>query len=175
MKVLRRVNLAEPGDRKERVRALFAVSLCAAIGASCSPAASADPNWVVVARDPNYDIAIDTSRVEARFAWAGTKWFRVYDTWFRTDHKTPRLHNGKQFNRELVHSQVRCDSLQFKVVSVDMSMGDDKPIVLQRTEGRELGDQPWRPIEGGATEEITARAACYYGQAVARRAGRARP
>lgn len=127
---------------------------------------------MVVARDANYEIAIDTSRMEARFGWSGTKWFRVYDTWFRTDHKTPRLHHGKPFTREVVHSQVRCDSLLFKVVSVDMSMGDEKRIALQRTEGRELSDQPWRPIAGGETEEITARAACYYGQAVARRAGR---
>ena len=54
-------------------------------------------------------------------------WFANHDAWYRTDHKQPRLHKGKEFNRETVHSLVRCMPLSFKVISVDMSMGASAP------------------------------------------------
>jgi hypothetical protein len=121
---------------------------------------------VRVARDANYTVAIDTSRV-SRY------WDRSWQVWYRTDHSVPRLHKEKPFNREIVQSRVNCDSLTFKVVSVDMSMGDGLPISIQRSDTKDLDVQPWRYVERGTVEEMAAQAACHF--AAARiRAGSAR-
>jgi hypothetical protein len=127
------------------------------LAAGCGGAApNTEPGrWVRVVRDANYTVAIDTGRV-SRF------WDRSWQVWYRTDHAVPRLHKDKAFNREIVQSRVKCDSLTFKVVSVDMSMDDGPPISVQRMDNKELDDQPWRRVELGTVEEIAARAACYF-------------
>jgi len=110
---------------------------------------------MLVARDANYNISIDTSR-SIRRALGG------YVVWYRTDHIGTHLHNGKPFNREVVQSLVRCDSLLFKVISVDMSLGARAPISQQRTEPDELFEQPWRRVERGTAEEMAAQAGCTF-------------
>lgn len=111
--------------------------------------------WVRVARDANYEIAIDTTRIEPHGLYG-------YLVWYRTDHAAQRLHKGKPFNREVVQSELRCKEMEFKVVSVDLSMGSARPISEQRTEPRDLEDQKWRTVERGTTEEMAATAACHF-------------
>lgn len=106
-------------------------------------------------QDANYTVAIDTGRLSRH-------WDRSWQVWYRTDHAVTRLHKGKEFNREVVQSRVHCDSLTFKVVSVDMSMGDGPPISVQRMDREELDDQEWRQIERGTAEEVAAAAACHF-------------
>ncbi len=120
-----------------------------------------------VVRDANYTVAIDTGRVSRH-------WDRSWQVWYRTDHTVPRLHKGQAFNREIVQSRVQCESLTFKVVSVDMSMGDRPPISVQRTDNRELEEQPWRGVADGTVEEIAARAACHFAAARVRAGSRKR-
>src|SRR5689334_141048 len=108
--------------------------------AACSDTPPDDsPRWVRVARDANYTIYIDTGRIapfetgrNGPFAGPGN-WGNAFQVWYRTDHAIPRVHDSdkKLFNREVVHSIIRCDSLLFRVASVDMSMGSDRPIVQQ--------------------------------------------
>jgi len=118
--------------------------------------------WVLVVRDASYDISIDTARVRG---WTGRSRYTRYltsDVWYRTDHKSPRLHNEKPFTREIVHSIVRCDSLWFRVISVDMSMGDSRPISQQRMTPEEVDHQLWHRVERGTAEEMAAEAACHF-------------
>jgi len=142
------------------------LGICASLGTLGCTVASADiepARWLTVARDANYDVAIDPSRIRAGFEWSGRR-YRVYEVWYRTDHRMPREHKGKTFDREVVQSIVQCDSLWFKVISVDMWRGDEKLIARQRTERGELGAEPWRRVVRGTTEEIAAQAACHYGR-----------
>ena len=135
---------------------------------ACSDAVPDDsPRWVRVARDANYTIYIDTGRLAPH---DGPGYFgKAYDVWYRTDHAQPRIHetNNELFNRELVHSIIECDSLRFRVASVDMSMGNHSPIARQRLTAKELAWQKWRHVELGTAEEIAGRAACHFARTVA--------
>src|SRR5258705_2003203 len=146
---------------------ISSAAILAVAGQRIASARTEPKSWVRIARDANYDVDIDSSRIEVGRDWVFGVPHRVYSEWYRTDHKLPRLHREKPFNREVVHSLVLCDSLWFKVLSVDMYFGDHL-VARQQTTERELSDQPWRRVARGTTEEIAARAACFYG---ARRAG----
>jgi hypothetical protein len=137
---------------------LGVLALCASFGAAGCGSATQDTEpvrWVRVVRDANHTVAIDTGRVSRH-------WDRSWQVWYRTEHAIPRLHKGKEFNREIVQSRVNCDSFTFKVVSVDMSMNDGPPISVQRANFKDLEDQPWRRVERGTVEEIAAQAACHF-------------
>ncbi|HEX7939894.1 MAG TPA: surface-adhesin E family protein, partial [Gemmatimonadaceae bacterium] len=144
-------------------RTTVALCVTAVAAAACSSTPpDSSPRWVRVARDANYTIYIDTGRLSSYDAphYMG----RTYQVWYRTDHAMPRVHEGdnKVFNREVVHSIIACDSLVFRVASVDMSMGHDRPIVQQTLTDKELAYQKWRHVELGTAEEIAARAACHF-------------
>lgn len=123
---------------------------------ACADAEAGGGRWHRVAVDPNYVIYMDTA-VQRRSDGS-------FETTFRTDHEAPRLRDGKPFDREVVTSIVRCDSLWFKVRSVDMSLGDARPISQQRDDAMAVLDQPWRRVEQGTSEHIAAEAACHYGR-----------
>ena len=154
------------------VAAIAAVAL--GIRAYVAASAETESGWVRVARDANYDVAIDSGRVHAAHVADVRRRYDVYDVWYRTDHATARLHEGRAFNREIVHSIVQCDSLWFKVMSVDMRMGGTL-VARQRSSDRELSEQSWRRVERGTTEEVAAAAACYYGSRLSRMEGRRDP
>jgi hypothetical protein len=123
-------------------------------------------DWVRVARDANYEIAIDRSAVQALRIPAWGRWHEGFEVSYRTDHALPRLHNGKTFDREVVRAVIQCDSLLFKVVSVDMLGRDGSVVARQRTTDDDLYAQRWRHVELGTTEEIAARAACHFGHQI---------
>jgi len=125
--------------------------------------ARSDPlHWVRVVRDANYEIALDTSRLARRDEWWSYHRMPAFEVWYRTDHALPRLHNGKEFRREVVQSSLQCDSLWFKVASVDMIDRAGKLVVQQRLETGEVRDQHWRRVERGTAEEMAAAAACHF-------------
>lgn len=132
---------------------VLALSLASVVGGRVATQRAHHDDWLRVASDSSYDIAIDTGRL-------GGDERRGYRLWSRTTHATPHYHNGMPFDREVILSVVACHSMTFRVASVDLSLGDDAPVVRQRTSAGELGNQPWRTIERGTLDEIAARAAC---------------
>ena len=109
--------------------------------------------WARVYADTNYDVSIDTAHLDQRV-------FGVNIVWYRTQHRRDREYRGKPWNREVIQSVLLCDSLEYKVRSVDLSLGSRPPISRQRATLRELGSQPWRRVVPGTPDEVTALAAC---------------
>jgi hypothetical protein len=150
--------------RSSRVTQWVAVTLLVvAAVAYYEDVAERERDWVRVTRDANHDIAIDRATVTPiEVAWHG-HWLGALEVSFRTDHALPRPHKGKTFTREIVRAVVQCDSLFFKVLSVDMSVGDGRLVARQRTTDDDLWHQQWRRVERGTTEETAALAACHFG------------
>jgi hypothetical protein len=138
----------------------LAAMLCAAIVVfRFRPRASNDvaASWIAVARDTNYNIFVDVSRIQANTQWPLMRPVTAYAVWYRTDHRLPRLHDGKPFDREIVHSIVWCDSLWYKVLSVDMTLEGRLPAMRQVTD---LRLQQWRRVALGGMDERAAKTAC---------------
>src|SRR5687767_1890477 len=83
------------------------IILSVVVGCTDAAATGASGHWVTVGRDGNYTVAIDTATLKRGYLDFAT----VYYVSYHTRHAVPRLHDGKKFNRELVRSVVRCDSL----------------------------------------------------------------
>ena len=137
--------------------------LVVAAAASCTGALP-PRDWVRVAGDANYDIALDRLHISEWQAAPVGGWDQAFEVWYRTDHAQPRLHNGETFDREIVRAIILCDRLWFRVVSVDMSMGDGEVVARQRASREELDRQKWRRVERGTIEEDAALAACDVGR-----------
>lgn len=112
-------------------------------------------SWAPIARDSNYVISFDTLRI-----WKRQR--QTYAVWYRTDHAVPHLYQRERFDREIVQGLLRCSDMSFKVVSVDLSLGDGDPISEQRATPSSLRDQPWRPIERGTLDERAALLTCEF-------------
>jgi len=123
-------------------------------GRARARAIDAARRWVLVVRDANYNVFIDTASLKAHYS--------DFMVWYRTDHAQPRSHKDRPFNRELVHSLLDCRDLEFKVLAVDLSMNGGRPVSRQRTPENELQRQAWRTVVRGTSEEIAAAAACTY-------------
>jgi hypothetical protein len=149
------------------VRMVLVAALVVAAAASYKTVTSPRRDWVRIARDAHYEVALDRNHISELRAALGGNWYQAFEVWYRTDHSQPRLHNRKKFDREIVRAIVLCDRLWFRVVSVDMSMGDGRVVARQRTFGEDLDRQAWRHVEHGTTEEIAALAACHFGKQVA--------
>lgn len=130
---------------------------------ACADARANSATWYLVGRDANYDVFIDPASIRATVGPSERSFMRAYEVWYRTDHKRPRLHRGKPFNREIVRSLVQCDSLWFKVERDAMSMGDERPVAVQEATWEELVRQPWRRIVPGTLDDAAARIACELG------------
>ena len=142
----------------------FCIAVAVTVGTYFAISAKPEGDWVQVARDANYVISVDRSRIQPqRVGWAH-KAFPGVEVWVRTEHALPRMHKTRTFTRELVRALVQCDSLWFKVISVDMTDPDGKLVARQSASEMELFDQPWRHVERGATEEMVATAACHFGK-----------
>lgn len=136
-------------------------ALAALLIAACStdPMSDGKSRWLRIYSDTNYVVSIDAEHIE-RLSGGFNHRYGMSDVWYRTDHKLPRLHDGREFTREVVHSLVRCDSLWFKVSRVDMSVGDARPFVRQELTAAEFEHQAWRRVVRDTPEEVAAQAAC---------------
>ena len=155
--------------RPERTRyplfvRLLPIAIFIVAGASYKIAVTPKRDWVRVARDANYDIALDRANVTPVEVAMNGQWRKAYEVWYRTDHARPRMHKDKTFDREVVRAIIQCDRLLFKVLSVDMSVGDGRPVARLRNADDDPWRQQWRNVENGATEEIAATAACHFGR-----------
>ena len=111
-------------------------------------------SWMTVVRDSSYTVSIDTTRITRKFG-------RAYVAWYRTDHATTHAMKGAAFNREVVQAILLCDNIvTFKIASVNLSLGNAKPVSQQRTSSGELYHQQWRGVQSGTSEEAVAKATC---------------
>ena len=153
---------------RSRAIRMALVPVLVGAAAACT-GASPRRDWVRVAGDANYDIALDRLHVSEWQAAPVGGWDQAFEVWYRTDHMQPRVHNRETFDREIVRAIILCDRLWFRVVSVDMSMGDGEVVARQRASEEELDRQAWRRVERGTTEEDAALAACHSGRQAANR------
>lgn len=126
--------------------------------------ADAKHSWVRVARDPNYEIFLDSARI-----------FRQPDgyveVFYRTVHAAPRMHRDRQFDREIVLAVVDCARERFKVRAVDLLHGERRLVSRQRTSDLDLAREPWRAISQADAERLAAEAACHFSRRQARPGG----
>ena len=148
--------------RSRSIRTALVVALVV-VAAACNNA-SPTRDWVRVAGDANYNIALDRLHILEWEAAPVGGWDQAFEVWYRTDHAQARVYNGETFDREIVRAIILCDRFWFRVVSVDMSMGDGKVVARQRASEEELDRQPWRRVERGTIEEEAALAACDFGR-----------
>lgn len=154
-----------PCDSRERRytkghrRRIILALVCAACGTeSAWDAIDIDEGarrWLIAARTADYRVFIDTAHLGRR-----RRLEDAYTVWFRTEHRVPHLRHGKRWNREVTQSLISCSTQRFKVVSADLSLGDDPPISRQRAAPGEVFEQPWREVERGSPDEAPMRAAC---------------
>jgi surface-adhesin protein E len=109
--------------------------------------------WLVVERDSEYTIALDTSRIVREYG-------RTYEIWYRTDHASKRFYRGKAFTRETVNAILGCDGYRFRVISTTMSMGSGRSVVHQAMDSRDLAREAWHSVEPGSADEKAALATC---------------
>jgi hypothetical protein len=143
------------GTLSLRLRLLLLAG-CVAVGVGANRyllTAHNSNGWMRIASDSLYVISIDPARVIER--WGG-----IYDVWYLTDHAIPHMYKGASFNREIVESLLRCNTLSFKILRVDMSMRGGRTVSRQRTDDDDIRRQPWRSVEPGSTEADAARATC---------------
>ena len=109
--------------------------------------------WASVYRGADYRVFVDTATITPRPD-------RTYEVWYRTDHRVPHLRHGKHWNREVTRALVSCEERRYKVISADLSLGDNKPISRQRASPREVFEQEWREVAVRSVDEATLIAAC---------------
>ena len=86
-----------------------------ALGWQAMLAADDDRHWMLIARDSSYSISLDTMRISRVYD-------RVYDVWYRTDHREMRSYKDSAFDYETVHVEIACRPTSFKVVSTTLSL-----------------------------------------------------
>jgi len=110
-------------------------------------------HWLRVAGDSNYVISIDTTRIAEPYRG-------IYDVWYRTDHSTTHQYRGATFNREDVESLIRCNTLEFKIKSVNMSMRGGHVVAQQRNDDHDVKRDSWHHVDAQTIEAAAAEVTC---------------
>ena len=152
--------LGSVNDSRRRFRVvsppalLLAVGLTAVVGWRLYFADDDSPeHWLRVAGDSSYVISIDTTRV-------GEPYRGIYDVWYRTDHSTTHQYHGTSFNREDVESLLRCNTLEFKVEGVNMSMRGGRIVARQRNDAHDVKRDEWHQVDPRTIEATAAQVTC---------------
>lgn len=113
--------------------------------------------WVIIFRDPGFQIALDTSRVERVDT-------QSYLLWMQTRWVVPRRGSTRRapspFNRELIHAFLRCDTVGYKVARTIVSLDDGPPVdsVGAGVDAARRAD--WRPASPRSADLGAGSAAC---------------
>jgi hypothetical protein len=148
--------------RRWTIWALPLVAAGAALGWRSRSVTDVADHWMLVASDSSYTIWLDTTRISRLYT-------RIYEVWYRTDHREPRYYRNAEFNRETVQIQIACRQLQFKVVSTTLSMRGRRNVIHQENTSREVSQQTWHPVDPGTTDADAAGATCNIADARWRR------
>lgn len=113
--------------------------------------------WIAVLSDSSFEIALDTSRIERADA-------KSYLLWMQTRWLTPRRGSTKRtpspFNRELIHTFLRCEPLAYKVARTVVSLGDGPPIDSLGGGVDVARRAPWRSATRGSADAVAGAEAC---------------
>lgn len=116
-----------------------------------------EPPWVTAFTDPDFQIALDTSRIERVDADA-------YLVWMQTRWVTPRNGSTKRtpspFDRELIHTFFKCNPIAYKVARTVVVLGDGPPIDSVGTDLQTARASAWRPASPGSADLGAGRAMC---------------
>lgn len=135
----------------------MSVSAQAAAVSRAARIADFEPPWVSVFSDSAFHVALDTSRVEriapdSYLIWMQTRWLEPRTG---TTKRTP-----SPFDRELIHTFVRCELLAYKVARTIVSL-DDGPAVDSIGAGVDAARQAdWHPSAAGSADAIAGAEAC---------------
>jgi hypothetical protein len=116
-----------------------------------------EPPWVTVFTDPDFQIALDSSRIDRVDADA-------YLVWMQTRWVTPRNGSTKRtsspFDRELIHTFVKCNPIAYKVVRTVVSLESGPPVDSVGTDLQTARASTWRPASPGSADLGAGRAMC---------------
>lgn len=110
--------------------------------------------WVRVFTDSAFTVALDTSRIERTASGD-------YLVWFKTQWSRPhQSHSPRPFNRETIHTLLRCEPLEYKTIHVGVSL-DAGPIVAEQAGTvADAAEIPWKAPKPGSADVDSFTAAC---------------
>jgi hypothetical protein len=113
--------------------------------------------WAMVFRDSAFQIALDTSRVERIDADS-------YLVWMQTRWRVPRRGSTKRtpspFNRELIHTFLRCQPVAYRVAQTVVSLNGG-PAIDSIGSGVDSARQAdWHPASAGSADAAAGAEAC---------------
>jgi hypothetical protein len=125
--------------------------------------------WVTIFTDPDFQIALDTSRIERVDADG-------YLVWMQTRWVTPRNGSTKRtsspFDRELIHTFFKCDPIAYEVVRTVVFLDDGPPIDSVGADLQPARARAWRTARPGSADLGAGSAMC---EIVRRRNGQREP
>jgi hypothetical protein len=144
-----------------RSRAIV-VAICVVGSAACSaggpalvtPFELSNHEWRQVYLDAQYQVSVDVANVRP-----GPEPDSL-EVWYQTRHLEPREYNGVPWNREVIHSLLRCDPLSFKTVLTTIFLDDGPPVAQIGGDLASVADNDWRPTASGSVDEGAMRGAC---------------
>jgi len=128
-----------------------------------------DLPWIPVFRDSAFRIALDTSRIKrvgsnTYLLWMQTRWF------------LPRRGGTKRtaspFNRELIHTFLRCEPLAYKVARTVVSLDDGPPVDSVGAGVAAAKRADWHPVSSGSADAGAGAQAC---EVLSHRSGQPHP
>jgi hypothetical protein len=144
--------------RITRAGVLLVAVACVACGSTRSqlitPYELSDHEWRRLYTDQSYVVSLDVEHVNP-----GPEDDSVA-VWYETRHLAEREHEGQPWNREVIHSLLRCEPLSFKTVLTTIFLDQGPPIAQIGGRIEDILDQPWRPVGPGSVDEGAMRAAC---------------
>lgn len=104
--------------------------------------------------DTAFTVSLDTTRIErtssdAYLLWFETRWMRPHQT------RAPSA-----FNRETIHTLLRCEPLAYKTIHVSVSLDAGPTIAEQGGTVADALGQPWKAPKAGSADIRSFSAAC---------------
>lgn len=139
---------------------ILAGTSCASAGTRfVRPFELPDHEWAPVYADESFVVSLDVAHVSP-----GPEDDSLA-VWYETRHLEMREHEGSPWNREVIHSLLRCDPLSFKTVRTTIFLEHGPPIAQIGGLMAEVLGRPWRPAGPGSVDEGAMRGACEVVQA----------
>ena len=136
------------------VALLLTVAGCAPKPRFVEPFELTNHEWQQVYSDSAYTVSLDVANVAA-----GPEESSV-SVWYQTRHLTMKKHEGKDWNREVIHSYLRCEPLSFKTVLMTIFLEHGEPVAQIAKSPAELSKEDWRPVIQGSVDEGSLKMAC---------------